>query len=75
MRLLLASLTIALFAACATTYDYQGPIQGYRGNRYIQASWARMGVQEAYERCMGEVQSLRFASHYLCMKANGYEQM
>ena len=75
MRLALVSAMPMLLAACATTHDYNGPVFPYRGTSYIQASWARMSVQETWERCMGEVQSGRFVNHYYCMKANGYESM
>ena len=75
MRFTLTSCIVLLLAACATTYDYKGPVFPYKGSNYIQASWARMGVQEVWERCMGEVQSGRFVNHYSCMKANGYEEM
>jgi hypothetical protein len=57
------------------TYDFNGPVVSYKRDRYIQASWARLSVQEVWERCMGEVQSFRYINHYLCMKANGYEEM
>lgn len=69
-------LIIALVVAGCSgprVYDYQGPWVSYKDRNYIKASWASVGVQESYERCRNEVQSLRYLSHFLCMKANGYE--
>ena len=67
---------VLMLHGCSTgprQYDFHGPTVFYK-RYYIQAPWTRLGVQEAYERCAVEVQSFRVINHYLCMKANGYEE-
>ena len=72
-------LTSTIFVGCATETRWEGEVVAagsMNGRQYIKAPWATMNIDEAAQRCYQEIWSnpTLMTTHYMCMKAKGYQE-